>query len=959
MTAKGNVVKPGSQEMSKMTVLYCTMKPQTDQTSPAPFYATETQTTTTLSTQPLSTRLRPLRQHKSISNLAPSLVRSTKLTYLSENEVQRKYEPCLSLPFNKMASAHKSKVIDRKLRAQNDRLKREALEFLSSFESPSVSLSSIDENKEGGGNTNGVDDGINGGVSSQGGFGAGSTTTVTTLAIKSDGKKKKSSSKKSDKAEAKSTMLSSYLSILPEEGDDEEVESSEEEDDEAGNNYDTIGEVGSSDSGGDNNDHYQERETKINSVNEEENCNEWSTNDGKNGKSNNYNQPDNYISSQNQAMRLQQQQQLVKSPSPPNKFPSNKEEYEYYNDNEYYHSIQTRNSSSFFSANSDNDSLVAMAKRLDDASIISDPTSIYSNIVKERTLSFHSTSSSSTSSSSTSTARSRENETTSSSSTSMARSRGNEKHGQLEVSNTNDLEFAPMVVGKKKIMAQKQKQQQGQQTVNKHKSNVEGKPLRHQHREGGQTIQKTQHQEQLNTPRQQHEQLQQQLLQLQLQKQQLTKQINRSKLAKVKIPSKGDSYAYSSSFSPGDDASDNDEDGDISISSSTSSESSSHSSSSSSSCYPRFATDGSAANSSKESSHERVKTAMVPPEKSTSPKGVPNKMTRRTGTAVAPLPATFSATTGDTTVPSGESFSDAYAKNRIMNDEFANARKKMKMKKKRAIKASNISSTVPSSLGVGNHPSNCPTAMPPPQSVTNITAAKNGWTTSPQSANSHMNKVPHSQPGALPTTTAAPTAQLMRDGTNNVIYNGQPLRVSQWNDAEAATLPAISTTMGQKKKKKKNNGPKVKVSDWKDDSMHGIGFNTRIHDKPPTQKTKSVMQNNAANLSAPPAGAPYQHHARASSCPPVSSRRTNPSNSHHKLKQHQQQQHVTENDAESAYNSDCQTQFFYESDDSDYYDTSDEEDDNMPAVGRSVAEAVADLNNQRALTKVKNLLRIR
>jgi len=70
-----------------------------------------------------------------------------------------------------------------------------------------------------------------------------------------------------------------------------------------------------------------------------------------------------------------------------------------------------------------------------------------------------------------------------------------------------------------------------------------------------------------------------------------------------------------------------------------------------------------------------------------------------------------------------------------------------------------------------------------------------------------------------------------------------------------------------------------------------------------------------------------------------------------------------ENDDSSAYDSDDQTQIFYESDEDYYSDDhdydSEEEEQRVAAVGMSVADAVKGLNDKRAVTKVKNLFGIR
>ena len=60
-------------------------------------------------------------------------------------------------------------------------------------------------------------------------------------------------------------------------------------------------------------------------------------------------------------------------------------------------------------------------------------------------------------------------------------------------------------------------------------------------------------------------------------------------------------------------------------------------------------------------------------------------------------------------------------------------------------------------------------------------------------------------------------------------------------------------------------------------------------------------------------------------------------------------------DVDSNYDSDEDTQVFYESTDDEF----DSDDDELVAVGTSVADAVQDLNNKRAVTKVKNLFGLR
>ena len=66
-------------------------------------------------------------------------------------------------------------------------------------------------------------------------------------------------------------------------------------------------------------------------------------------------------------------------------------------------------------------------------------------------------------------------------------------------------------------------------------------------------------------------------------------------------------------------------------------------------------------------------------------------------------------------------------------------------------------------------------------------------------------------------------------------------------------------------------------------------------------------------------------------------------------------------DNHSTYDSDDETQFFYESTDDDDFDDEDDEldsEDELKAVGTSVVDAVKDLNDRSAVAKVKNLFKL-
>lgn len=118
--------------------------------------------------------------------------------------------------------------------------------------------------------------------------------------------------------------------------------------------------------------------------------------------------------------------------------------------------------------------------------------------------------------------------------------------------------------------------------------------------------------------------------------------------------------------------------------------------------------------------------------------------------------------------------------------------------------------------------------------------------------------------------------------------------------------------------------------------MRGTGFNTRMHATP---KFDGDIK---PNLIAEPAsqGRRTSPHPRT---PPLITHTENQRNEGDSL----------EHDYYSSYDSDDQTQIFYESTDEDC--AAEEE---RAAAGTSVAEAVKDLNKKRTVAKVKHLFGI-
>jgi hypothetical protein len=150
--------------------------------------------------------------------------------------------------------------------------------------------------------------------------------------------------------------------------------------------------------------------------------------------------------------------------------------------------------------------------------------------------------------------------------------------------------------------------------------------------------------------------------------------------------------------------------------------------------------------------------------------------------------------------------------------------------------------------------------------------------------------------------------------------------IKTWNDSER-TVPT-----GQPKKtkvKKPKSKTRSSLNDSDGESMHGIGCNVRIHDTSNSRKSdKSTRSNSKEKIAT----------ARSCTPPPVKSSSGG-----------------DKSDNESIYDSDCNTEFFYESTDEEW-----SSEDELPVmVGTSVLEAVKDLNNQSIGFKMKNMLGIR
>mmetsp|Transcript_5792 Transcript_5792/g.14472 ORF Transcript_5792/g.14472 Transcript_5792/m.14472 type:complete len:649 (-) Transcript_5792:24-1970(-) len=127
-------------------------------------------------------------------------------------------------------------------------------------------------------------------------------------------------------------------------------------------------------------------------------------------------------------------------------------------------------------------------------------------------------------------------------------------------------------------------------------------------------------------------------------------------------------------------------------------------------------------------------------------------------------------------------------------------------------------------------------------------------------------------------------------------------------------------------------------NDSDEESLQGVGFDTRIYGK--SKDTKSI-------------GVAEQIEKQSSDAP---STKKSHRASFHTMNAESQMDHSGSSEGESSgFSSDDQTQIFYESTDESDFDSEEE----LEAVGTSVADAVKDLNSKRAVTKVKNLFGIR
>jgi len=178
---------------------------------------------------------------------------------------------------------------------------------------------------------------------------------------------------------------------------------------------------------------------------------------------------------------------------------------------------------------------------------------------------------------------------------------------------------------------------------------------------------------------------------------------------------------------------------------------------------------------------------------------------------------------------------------------------------------------------------------------------------------------------------------------------------------------SISRRRGRRSSKKRQE--KAQDNNSSDESMQGIGFNTRISGSPKIdsnpKRTEDQIEEETmlgigfnTRMNASPK---FDHNPKiiAESMP---TRPQNPSTKKsHELPQAatieiQMDQYASlESDDHSSYDSDEQTQIFYESTDDEEFSSEEE----LVAVGTSVADAVKDLNDKRAVTKVKNLFGIR
>ncbi|KAL3788814.1 hypothetical protein HJC23_006267 [Cyclotella cryptica] len=156
-------------------------------------------------------------------------------------------------------------------------------------------------------------------------------------------------------------------------------------------------------------------------------------------------------------------------------------------------------------------------------------------------------------------------------------------------------------------------------------------------------------------------------------------------------------------------------------------------------------------------------------------------------------------------------------------------------------------------------------------------------------------------------------------------------------------------------KKKSATIARKSQEDSDDESMHGVGCNVRLHGERDTEMKRepksSSTQRSQSNSKTRGDSDPEARYARARSTPPTLK------DDKPKTSLPIDRDDKSDDEVNSFYNSDCNTEFFYESTDDDGFFSQGEDD--LPAVGTSVLKAVEDLNSKSAVCKMKNLLGIR
>ncbi|KAL7517059.1 hypothetical protein ACHAWX_002014 [Stephanocyclus meneghinianus] len=180
------------------------------------------------------------------------------------------------------------------------------------------------------------------------------------------------------------------------------------------------------------------------------------------------------------------------------------------------------------------------------------------------------------------------------------------------------------------------------------------------------------------------------------------------------------------------------------------------------------------------------------------------------------------------------------------------------------------------------------------------------------------------------------------------------IRTNNKNNKRPSFRKSLNITPPTAKTKSTTRARKSQ-NDSDDESMHGVGCNVRLHDKKQTKtKRESKRDNSPRSQSYSKARSDKDkdpRRPRSRSTPPASK----DDNSSASLPVNTEIR--SENEVNSVYDSDCNTEFFYESTDDDGFFSQGEE--GLPAVGTSVLKAVEDLNSKSAVYKMKNLLGIR